>query len=150
MHPGTQAFLRAMVSGTQRELFSMGAMNNDHDPRSTLSPASKMKHSVTVRPKAMLSVVLARDGLPEVNYKTCVSYRGRVVATAIFWPSQSRSSAAAEHMMINGNPAVDANGTCKMLLLGAWSIFKPPWILNLAALKAENLDRDEVPVRQCR
>uniref|UniRef100_M8BF03 Uncharacterized protein n=1 Tax=Aegilops tauschii TaxID=37682 RepID=M8BF03_AEGTA len=96
---------------------------------------SKMKHSVTVRPKAMLSAVLAEDGLPEVKYKTCASYRGRVAAT----PSQSRSSAAAEHMRINGAPAVDANGPCKMLLLGAWSIFRPPWILNLTALKCRKL-----------
>ncbi|XP_044408892.1 uncharacterized protein [Triticum aestivum] len=131
---GTQAFLCAMASGTRRELFSIGAMNNDRDLRSTPSPASKMKHSATVRPKAMLSVVLAEDDLPEVKYKTCASYRGLVAATAIFWPSQLRSSAAAEHMRINGDPAVDANGPCKMLLLGAWSIFRPPWILNLTAL----------------
>ncbi|KAF7091618.1 unnamed protein product [Triticum aestivum] len=124
-----------MASGTRRELFFIGAMNNDRDLRSTPSPASKMKHSVTVRPKAMLSAVLAEDGLPEVKYKTCASYRGRVAAT----PSQSRSSAAAEHMRINGDPAVDANGPCKMLLLGAWSIFRPPWILNLTALKCRKL-----------
>ena len=136
---GTQAFLCAMASGTRRELFSIGAMNNDRDLRSTPSPASKMKHSATVRPKAMLSVVLAEDDLPEVKYKTCASYRGLVAATAIFWPSQLRSSAAAEHMRINGDPAVDANGPCKMLLLGAWSIFRPPWILNLTALKCRKL-----------
>ncbi|XP_073364083.1 uncharacterized protein [Aegilops tauschii subsp. strangulata] len=98
-----------MASGGRRELFSVGVMNNDRDLRSTSSPASKMKRSVTIRPKAMLSVVLAEAGLPEVKYKTYASYRGGVAATAIFWPSQSRSSTAAEHMRINGDPAVDAN-----------------------------------------
>lgn len=57
----------------------------------------------------MLSVVLAEVGLPEVKYKTCSYSRGRVVATAIFWPSRSHSSAPAPHMRISGDPAVDVN-----------------------------------------
>lgn len=98
-----------MTAGARKALFFVDALSNDRDVCSPVSPIAKMKRSVTIRPWAVLSAVLDEAGLPEVKYKTCSYSRGRVMATAIFWPSRSHSSAPVPHMRISGDPAVDVN-----------------------------------------
>ena len=98
-----------------------------------------MKRSVMVRLKAMLSAVLAEAGFPEVKYKTYTTYRGSVVAAAYFWPSLTFVCSGRTYMRINGDPAVDAGEAMQMLLLGAWSVFKPLWMLSSIALRCRRL-----------
>ncbi|XBH82453.1 hypothetical protein VPH35_071102 [Triticum aestivum] len=97
-----------MAPRAQKQLFPADAVSSDHDLHSTASSISNAKRSVVVRPRALLSVVLAEVGLPEVKYKTYAARGGCFAATAYFWPSPSGSSAAGPHMRLNGEPVVDA------------------------------------------